>query len=85
MMYEEMKSKENLSTIQPHYYLIKGLGKFDNMKDLRMTLKVSRQAIRMLMRVGIIKKINRETIAKSYLIMKKDGAEGNYQKKKRKD
>lgn len=44
--------------IKSHYYYIQGLGVFDNMKELRTTLKVSRQAIRMLMRVGIIKKIN---------------------------
>lgn len=43
--------------ISPHYYLINGLGKFDNMKDLRMTLRVSRNAIRMLIHVGVIKKI----------------------------
>ena len=45
--------------ITPHYYYIQGLGIFDNMKELRTTLKVSRQAIRMLMRVGVIKRINR--------------------------
>ena len=59
-MYDEMRIEEDQSIkIQPHYYLINGLGKFDNMKDLRSTLKVSRQAIRMLMRVGIIKRVNR--------------------------
>ena len=78
MMYEKMELKKELSAkIQPHYYFINGLGKFDNMKDLRMTLKVSRQAIRMLMRVGIIKRVNRETIAKSYLRMSKDNGERN--------
>lgn len=49
-----------LTKNQAHYYLIKGLGKFENMKELRTTLKVSRQAIRMLMRVGIIKKMSRK-------------------------
>lgn len=74
--------QEQLTKNKPHYYLIKGLGKFDNMKELRMILKVSRQAIRMLMRVGVIKKITRETIANSYLLMRKDGAEGEHPKGK---
>jgi hypothetical protein len=77
-MYEKMELEKELSAeIQPHYYLINGLGKFDNMKDLRMTLKVSRQAIRMLMRVGVIKRVNRETIANSYLRMSKENGERN--------
>ena len=46
--------------ISPHYYLIKGLGKFQNMKELRLALGVSREAIRMLMHVGLIKKIIRK-------------------------
>ena len=71
-----MKTEQTKTNqITPHYYYIHGLGKFDNMKDLRMTLKVSRQAIRMLMRVGIIKRVNRETIAKSYLRMSKEYGE----------
>lgn len=45
--------------IRQHYYYVHGLGKFENMKDLRTTLKVSRQAIRMLMRVGLIQKFYR--------------------------
>jgi len=49
---------EKPSQIAPHYYFIRGLGKFDNMKDLRTCLGVSRQAIRMLLRVGIIQKID---------------------------
>ncbi len=56
-MYEEKKLEEQSLAIKSHYYLIRGLGTFDNMKDLRMTLKVSRQAIRMLMEAGVIKKI----------------------------
>ena len=58
-MYEEEKLEEQSIAIKQHYYLIEGLGTFDNMKDLRMTLKVSRQAIRMLMEAGVIKKIYR--------------------------
>lgn len=52
---------EQTQTIQitPHYYYIQGLGKFENMKELRLNLRISRQAIRMLMRVGIIKRVNR--------------------------
>lgn len=49
---------EETSQITPHYYLIKGLGKFDNMKDLRTCLGVSRQAIRLLLKAGVIQKIN---------------------------
>ena len=57
MMYDEKKLEEQLLEIKPHYYLIQGLGKFHNMKELRMTLNVSRQAIRMLMEAGVITKI----------------------------
>ena len=71
-MNERKKLEKQSIEIPQHYYYIKGLGKFDNMKDLRMTLKVSRQAIRMLMRAGIIIKINVETVAKSYLKMSKE-------------
>ena len=46
------------SQIKPHHYIIKGLGKFDNMKELRAALGVSRNAIRLLLRVGIIQKID---------------------------
>jgi len=53
----DMMNDNKTVEISPHYYLINGIGKFDNMKELRMTLGVSRNAIRMLMKVGIIKKI----------------------------
>ena len=76
-MHERKKLEKQSIEIPQHYYYIKGLGKFDNMKDLRMTLKVSRQAIRMLMRAGIIIKINVETVAKSYLKMKKENEKGD--------
>ena len=78
-MYERKELEEQSNDIPPHYYYIKGLGKFDNMKDLRMTLRVSRQAIRMLMRVGIIIKINEVTVAKSYSKMQKDDEDENGQ------
>jgi len=71
-MYERKKLIEQSNQIKPHYYLIKGLGTFSNMKDLRLTLKVSRRAIRMLMEAGVIIKINGETVAKSYSKMKKE-------------
>ena len=65
-----MIRKKRTVEISPHHYLIKGLGKFQNMKELRLALGVSREAIRMLMQVGVIIKIvikwNGETIAKSY-------------------
>ena len=76
-MHERKKLEKQSIEIPQHYYYIKGLGKFDNMKDLRMTLKVSRQAIRMLMRAGIIIKINEVTVAESYLKMKKEDEERN--------
>jgi len=53
----DMINDKKTIEISPHYYLINGLGKFDNMKELRMTLGVSRNAIRMLIQAGIIKKI----------------------------
>ncbi len=55
-MHDEKKLEEQSIDIKPHYYLIRGIGTFNNMKDLRMTLKVSRQAIRMLMEAGVNKK-----------------------------
>ena len=78
-MDDREKLKEQSEQIKPHYYYIKGLGKFDNMKDLRMTLKVSRQAIRMLMEAGVIIKINEVTVAKSYLKMQKEDEDENRQ------
>lgn len=58
-MNDEMEIREQSTKIHTHHYLIKGLGTFENMKDLRLTLRVSLEAVRMLMRVGVIKKINR--------------------------
>jgi len=78
-MYDRKELEEQSIEIPPHYYYIKGLGKFDNMKDLRMTLRVSRQAIRMLMRAGIIIKINEVTVARSYTKMKKEDEDENRQ------
>ena len=52
-----MIRKKRTVEISPHHYLIKGLGKFQNMKELRIALGVSREAIRMLMQVGVIIKI----------------------------
>ena len=78
-MHERKKLEKQSIEIPQHYYFIKGLGKFDNMKDLRMKLKVSRQAIRMLMEAGVIIKINEVTVAKIYLKMQKEDEDENRQ------
>lgn len=59
MTMEEMKRESQQSSqIAPHFYILEGIGKFENMKDLRSFLGVSRQAIRRLMHCGVIKRIN---------------------------
>lgn len=51
------KERQRSSQITDHFYILEGIGRFENMKDLRMFLAVSREAIRKLMHRGVIKKI----------------------------
>ena len=54
------KERQQSSQIAGHFYILEGIGRFDNMKDLRMFLGVSREAIRRLMHRGVIKRINND-------------------------
>jgi ribosomal protein S25 len=65
------RERQQTSQIAPHFYILKGIGRFENMKDLRSFLGVSRQAIRKLMQAGVIKKII-ETNSQELFIMKKE-------------
>lgn len=51
------EGNQRSSQIVNHYYILKGVGRFDNMKDLRTFIGVSRHAIRKLMEAGVIEKI----------------------------
>lgn len=51
------RSSRRTSQKTPHYYRLEGVGIYENMKDLRSFLGISRQAIRLLMRAGVVKKI----------------------------
>ena len=66
------RERQQSSQIAHHYYILEGVGRFENMKDLRGFLGVSRAAIRKLMHAGVIKKM-RETNSQELFIMKKDG------------
>jgi len=57
---EMQRESQQSSQIAHHYYILEGIGRFENMKDLRMFLGVSRQAIRKLMQAGVIKKMNQK-------------------------
>jgi hypothetical protein len=57
MTMDRMKrERQQSSQIVPHFYILEGIGRFENMKDLRSFLGVSRLAIRNLMDRGVIKK-----------------------------
>lgn len=50
------KERPQSSKVAGHYYILEDIGRFENMKDLRMFLGVSREAIRKLMHRKVIKK-----------------------------
>ena len=54
---KKKKERPKSSHVANHYYILEGIGRFENMKDLRMFLGVSREAIRKLMHRKVIKKI----------------------------